>query len=92
MESLKRSEKVKVAMPHYHIRWSDSKLDWEAFSTSSEAQAQAQAQAQAEQLVRQGETYFIEQLDGDCPQCSSLRSFVTAIWHQNRAQALTLKS
>jgi len=55
-------------MPHYHIRWSNSKLDWEVFSTSDEAQAQA------EQLVRVGESYVIEQVDGDCPRCSSLRN------------------
>jgi GAF domain-containing protein len=53
-------------MLHYHIRWSNSKLDWEAFSTSDEAQAQAK------QLVRLGESYVIEQVDGDCPQCSGL--------------------
>jgi GAF domain-containing protein len=55
-------------MPHYHIRWSNSKLDWEAFRTSEEAQAQA------EQLLRLGESYVIEQVDGDCPQCSSLHN------------------
>jgi len=55
-------------MLHYHICWSNSKLDWEAFSTSDEAQAQA------EQLVRQGESYVIVQVDGDCPRCSSLHN------------------
>jgi hypothetical protein len=53
-------------MPHYHIRWSNSTLDWEAFSTSEEAEAQAQ------QLVRLGESYIILQADGDCQRCSSL--------------------
>jgi GAF domain-containing protein len=53
-------------MTHYHIRWSSSKLDWEAFPTSEEAQARA------EQIVRLGESYAIEQVDGNCPQCSSL--------------------
>ena len=55
-----------TSMPHYHIRWSNSTLDWEAFSTSEEAEAQAQ------QLVRLGESYIIEPADGDCERCSSL--------------------
>jgi hypothetical protein len=55
-------------MPHYHIRWSNSKLDWEAFPTSEEAQASA------EQLLMRGESYVIEQVDGDCPRCSSLHN------------------
>lgn len=53
-------------MLHYHIRWSNSMVDWEAFPTWQEAQAQA------EQLVKRGESYVIEQLDGDCQRCSSL--------------------
>ena len=56
-------------MPHYHIRWSNSKLDWESFPTVEEAQAQA------EQLARVGESYVLELLDGDCPRCSSLANF-----------------
>jgi GAF domain-containing protein len=67
-------------MPHYHIRWSNSKLDWEAFRTTEEAQAQA------EQLVRLGESYVIEQVDGDCPRCSSLANFA------GRTIALTQKN
>jgi hypothetical protein len=67
-------------MRHYHIRWSNSKLDWEAFLTSDEAQAQA------EQLVRLGETYVIEEVDGDCPRCSSLPNFA------GRTAALTQKN
>jgi len=53
-------------MPHYHIRWSNSTLDWEAFPTSGEAADRAQ------QLVRLGESYIIEQADGDCQRCRSL--------------------
>ena len=52
------------SMPHYHMRWSNSTLDWEAFSTSEEAEAHAK------QLVRLGESYV--QADGDCQRCSSL--------------------
>lgn len=52
-------------MTHYHIRWSNTKLDWEPFKT------EAEAQIRAKELVRPGETYTIEQLDGDCPQCAT---------------------
>jgi len=48
---------------HYHIRWSDSKLDWEAF------RSQQEAETEAKQLVRAGESYTIEQFDGKCPRC-----------------------
>lgn len=54
-------------MLHYHIRWSNSKLDWEAFSTPEEAQSQAK------QLVKVEERYVIEQVDGDCARCSELQ-------------------
>ena len=54
-------------MIHYHIRWSDLKLDWEAFSTRREAEASAM------QLARASETYTIEEFDGDCPRCAMLR-------------------
>ena len=53
-------------MTHFHIRWSDSKLDWEAFQTREEATARAK------ELVRRGETYVIEEVDGTCPRCKSL--------------------
>lgn len=51
---------------HYHIRWKDSKLDWEAFPTREAAETEALA------LVRPEETYVVEQFDGDCPACSGL--------------------
>lgn len=55
-------------MPHYHIRWSGrAVLDWEPFSTRVEAEASAK------QLVRSGETYNIEERDGDCPRCTEAR-------------------
>jgi len=54
-----------VTVIHYHIRWSSSKLDWEAFRTRQEAETEAK------QLVRPGESYTIEQLDGNCPRCGS---------------------
>jgi hypothetical protein len=53
-------------MIHFHIQWSDSKLDWEAFQTREEAIAQAAV------LMRPGETYLIEEFDAACPRCMSL--------------------
>jgi len=49
---------------HYHIRWSDSKLDWERFSTREEAEQAAK------QLARRGEAFTIETVDDKtCKQC-----------------------
>ena len=39
---------------HYHIRWSDSKLDWKPFSTREEAEQTAR------QLARRGEAFTVE--------------------------------
>ena len=53
-----------VHVLHYHIRWSGkAMLDWEGFRTREEAEARAK------QLMRLGETYTIEDFDGDCPRC-----------------------
>jgi len=54
-----------VTMTHYHIRWSGKALlDWQRFSTPEEAKASAR------KLVRQGETYTIEEQDDErCPRC-----------------------
>lgn len=56
-----------IAMLHYHIRWTGGKLDWEAFHTQDEARIAAK------ELVRSGESYTIEQLDGACPHCTPLQ-------------------
>jgi len=49
---------------HYHIRWSQiATLDWECFT------GRADADASAKQLLRQGETYTIEQHDQACLRC-----------------------
>lgn len=52
-------------MAHYHIRWSGKVLlDWQRFCTPEEAKASAR------KLVRQGETYSIEEQDDEtCPRC-----------------------
>jgi ActR/RegA family two-component response regulator len=53
-------------MTHYHIRWSGKALlDWQRFNTPEEAKESAR------QLVRQGETYGIEQHDETCPRCEA---------------------
>lgn len=48
---------------HFHVRWSDSTLDWKAFETSEEARTHA------EELVLSGETYVIEEFDPTFPRC-----------------------
>ena len=53
-------------MNHYHIRWADSKIDWQAFQTKEEAVAEA------ERLKRLNETYTIEERNGDCERCLRL--------------------
>jgi hypothetical protein len=53
-------------MNHFHVRWDNSKVDWEAFQTEE------QAKAQGERLKRPGENYVIEERDGDCQLCRKL--------------------
>ena len=53
-------------MNHYHIRWDNSKVDWEAFQTEEEAKAAA------ERLKRTDENYVIEKLNGDCQRCNQI--------------------
>ena len=50
---------------HFHIRWSNGKIDWETFNSELDAIAAAE-------LALPGETYVVEQFDADCPQCSQL--------------------
>jgi hypothetical protein len=54
-------------MKHYHIRWANSNLDWEAFPTEVEANARA------EQLKQPGESYAIEQANAHCQRCENLK-------------------
>jgi hypothetical protein len=52
---------------HYHICWSDSKLDWERFRTRQEAEGAAR------ELARPGETFTVNQHDDrTCMQCRKL--------------------
>jgi hypothetical protein len=49
---------------HYHIRWSNSKLDWQGFRTREEA-----VQA-ARQLARPGESFTLEHVEDEtCMPC-----------------------
>lgn len=59
---------------HYHICWSGSSLDWQAFDSSTEAEAVAK------QLVLGDETYTIEAIGGGCKRC--LQAFVEALMRQ----------
>lgn len=49
---------------HYHIRWFNSKLDWQAFRFEEEATTEA------ERLKGPDESYALEVYsDGECPRC-----------------------
>jgi hypothetical protein len=65
---------------HYHIRWSDSKLDWERFSTPQEAEQAAR------HLARPGETFTLEHVDDNtCGQC--LKLFKTGLANNKNGDA-----
>jgi len=52
---------------HFHIRWSNSKVDWKAFSTSEEARDVAD-------LIKKGdESYIVEEYDAQCEPCRAFR-------------------
>ena len=54
---------------HYHIRWSGiARLDWEPFRSI------ADAEASAKQLLRQGETYSIEEMGASCTRCAKAKA------------------
>ena len=54
-------------MEHYHIRWGNGALDWEAFATEEEAAAAAK------ELLRPNETFTVEQLGAGCARCAGLK-------------------
>jgi hypothetical protein len=61
--------KKTIETRHYHIHWSGiARLDWEPFRTAAEAEASAR------QLLREGETYTIEEMDSSCARCSRAKS------------------
>jgi len=49
---------------HYHIRWGNSKVDWEAFQTEE------QAKASAEKLKGPDETYTVDLCRSTCQMCA----------------------
>jgi len=58
-----------VSKTHYHIRWSGvARLDWEAFKTAAEAAASAR------ELLREGETFTVEEQDAFCTRCLRVKT------------------
>jgi hypothetical protein len=53
---------------HYHIRWSDSSLDWKPFSTEIEATELVAL------IKKRDETYRIEEFDEECGRCKAFLS------------------
>jgi len=50
---------------HYHIRWSDSSLDWKPFPTKEEATKLAT------KIRKRNESYVIVERDGECERCKA---------------------
>jgi hypothetical protein len=49
---------------HFHITWSSKATpDWEPFTSRAEAEAAATA------MVRPGESFEVQEADGDCSVC-----------------------
>jgi hypothetical protein len=48
---------------HYHIRWSNGKLDWERYGSRDEAESGAK------KLMQYRETYASEEHGESCPRC-----------------------
>jgi hypothetical protein len=58
-----------TTVKHYHIRWSGiARLDWEPFRSVAEAEESAK------QLLREGETYSIEEKDASCSRCAKAKA------------------
>jgi len=53
---------------HYHIRWSDSMLDWKAFASEEEASHLAK------NIKKKNESYAIVERDEQCERCNAFRS------------------
>jgi len=53
---------------HYHIRWSDSSLDWKPFSTREEATKLAG------QIKKRNESYTIEEFGDECQRCKAFKN------------------
>jgi len=64
---MEHSRSIKSGI-HYHIRWSDSSLDWKPFLTREEAMELAG------QIKKRNETYIIVERDDECERCKMFRS------------------
>ena len=53
---------------HYHIRWSNSSIDWKPFPTKEEASQQAR------QIKKPNESYTIVERDDECERCKVFKS------------------
>lgn len=53
---------------HYHICWSDSSLDWKAFSTKEEATKLAR------KFKKPNERFVIVERDDECERCKEFKS------------------
>lgn len=52
--------------PHFHIKWSSEKIDWEVYSS------RADAEEGAKDFARPGETHTIEEFGEACPTCRNM--------------------
>jgi predicted RNA-binding protein with PUA domain len=64
---MEHSESIKSEI-HYHIRWSESSLDWEPFPTKEEATKLA------ERIKKRNESYTIVERDRNCERCKVFKS------------------
>ena len=53
---------------HYHIRWSDSSVDWKPFPTKEEATTLAR------QIKKVQESFIILERDDECERCKMFES------------------
>ena len=63
---MERSEFINSEI-HYHIRWSDSSLDWKPFATEEEAKSLAG------NIKKPNEAYVIVKRDSECERCKEFK-------------------
>lgn len=72
-------------MSHFHIHWGGKDtLDWERFASRAEAEASAKL------LVRQGETYTIDERAQDCERCQA--ALLWKLPHETQENSLSPKA
>ena len=52
---------------HYHIRWSNSSLDWKSFPTKEEATELAR------KITKPNESYTVVERNDDCERCKEFK-------------------